>query len=200
MNVDFENLQTIAIMLTLGATITLLLTNNWRLFLLALAVQYLGVFALVAVRWEIGLAAVKLVVGWMTVAILGSSRTGEGFILAYSKSRIGLIFRFITITIVGLLVNIFSSFFAEWLGIDLLVAMSGLLLLVGGVLQIGFSGSILRRCVGVLTALSGFEIIFAPLSDSVLLAGLIALVHLGIGLAETYWINTEDINPEEAGA
>lgn len=200
MNLILENLQTLAIMFTLGATIMLLLTSNWRLYLLALAVQYLGVFAIVSVHWAIGLAAVKLVVGWMTTAIVGSSRPGTDFQLPFTSSRIGLIFRFITISIVGLLVNVFSSLFAEWLGIDNAVAMSGLLLLVGGILQIGLSGSILRRIVGVLTVLSGFEIIFAPLSDSVLLAGLIALVHLGIGLAETYWINLQEDNIEEVTA
>jgi hypothetical protein len=107
-----------------------------------------------------------------------------------------MLFRFITLTIVGLLVYFFSDFFAAWLGVDEVVALAGLLLILGGILQIGFSGSILRRMVGVLTVLSGFEIIFAPLSDSVLLAGLIALVHLGIGLAETYWINIPSITED----
>ena len=200
MNLNFENLQNIAVLLTLGATITLLLTNNWRIYLLALAVQYLGVFAVVSVHWPVGLAAVKLVVGWMTTAILGSSKPDRNFVLPYQSSRMGLIFRFITIMIVGLLVNWFSPFFAEWLDIDSLVALSGLLLFVGGILQIGLSGSILRRIVGVLTVLSGFEIIFAPLSDSVLLAGLIALIHLGIGVAVTYWINVLNTDLEEVQA
>ncbi|MEE4194190.1 MAG: hypothetical protein V2J07_03225 [Anaerolineae bacterium] len=192
MALDLVFFQPLAIVLALSAAITLLLTNNWRLYLLALAAQYFGVFVLVAVHWEVGLAAVKLVVGWMTVAILGSSNPGSDFQLPYAVSRTGLIFRFITITIVGLLVNVFSSNFAAWLGVDEIVAMGGLLLSAGGVLQIGFSGSGLRRIVGILSVLSGFEIIFAPLSNSVLLAGLIAFIHLGIGIAETYWINLED--------
>lgn len=191
MNLDLSAFEPIALMLTLGAAISLLLTSNWRFFLLALAIQYLGLFVLVSSHWAVGLAAVKVVVGWMTVAILGSSESGEDFQLPFSASRMGLIFRFITITIVGVLVYVFSSYFAEWLGIDETVALSGLLLSAGGILQIGFSGSILRRIVGILSVLSGFEIIFAPLSDSVLLAGLIAVVHLGIGLAETYWINLD---------
>lgn len=170
----------------------LLLTNNWRVFLLALAAQYFGVFILVAGYWDLGLAAVKLVVGWMTVAILGASEPGDLYRLPFSSSRAGLIFRFLTILVVGLLVNAFSESFADWLLIDNVVAVSGLLLFVGGILQIGFSGSILRRTVGVLSVLSGFEIVFSPLTDSVLLAGLIALIHLGIGLAETYWINLEE--------
>ena len=192
MNFDFLVLQPIALMLALGAAIALLLTSNWRFFLLVLAVQYLGVFLLVAVHWNVGLAAVKVVVGWMTVAILGSSDSGEEFQLPFSASKTGMIFRFITITIVGVLVYVFSSGFSAWLGIDESVALSGLLLSVGGILQIGFSGSVLRRIVGILSVLSGFEVIFAPLSDSVLLAGLIAIVHLGIGLAETYWINLDE--------
>ena len=192
MNFHFILFQPIAIMLTLGAGLALLLTNNWRVFLLALAAQYFGVFILVAGYWDLGLAAVKLVVGWMTVAILGASEPGDLYRLPFSSSRTGLIFRFLTIVVVGLLVNAFSESFANWLLIDNVVAVSGLLLFVGGILQIGFSGSILRRTVGVLSVLSGFEIIFSPLTDSVLLAGLIALIHLGIGLAETYWINLEE--------
>ena len=99
MNLDLSAFEPIALMLTLGAAISLLLTSNWRLFLLALAIQYLGVFVLVTSHWPVGLAAVKVVVGWMTVAILGSSESGEDFQLPFSASRMGLIFRFITITI-----------------------------------------------------------------------------------------------------
>ena len=192
MNFDFVALQPIAIMLSLGAGITLLLTNNWRIFLLALAIQYVGVFALVGGYWELGLAAVKLVVGWMTVAILGATEPGDNFQLPFSRTRTGLVFRFLTIIIVGLLATGFSESFADWLAIDTVLAMSGVMLFVGGILQIGFSGSILRRTVGILSVLSGFEVVFSPLSDSVLLAGLMALIHLGIGLAETYWINLEE--------
>ena len=147
---------------------------------------------MVASHWDLGLAAVKLVVGWMTVAILGATQPGGDFILPFSSSRIGLIFRFITILTVGVLANVFSEYFATWLGIDALIATSGLLLFVGGILQIGFSGSLLRRAGGILSVMCGFEIIFSPLSDSVLLAGLVALIHLGVGMAVTYWINLDE--------
>lgn len=192
MNLDFTFLLPFAVMVSLEAGITLLLTNNWRIYLFALALQYLGVFGLVATQWALGLAAVKLVVGWMTVAILGAMQPDVDFVLPFSSSRTGLIYRFITILTVGLLTNVFAGYFATWLGIEPILATSGLLLLVGGILQIGFSGSLLRRAGGILSVMCGFEIIFSPLSDSVLLAGLIALIHLGIGMAVTYWINLDE--------
>mgnify|MGYP001431499062 CR=1 FL=1 len=51
----------------------MILARSWRWRVAGLALQYVGVFWLVALSWPVGLASIKLVVGWMAGAILGIS-------------------------------------------------------------------------------------------------------------------------------
>jgi hypothetical protein len=63
----------------------------------------------------------------------------------------------------------------------------GSLLLVGtGLLQLGITSSILRVVIGLLTVLCGFEIIYAAVESSILVAALLALANLGLSLAGSY--------------
>ena len=48
------------------------------------------------------------------------------------------------------------------------------------------STSTLRISLGLLTTLAGFEVIYAALEASVLLAGLLGIVNLGLALAGAY--------------
>ena len=55
-------------------SLVLLFYPNWRWTLLAVAVQYLAVAWLVGLSWPVGLAAIKLVVGWMAGRCFRPSR------------------------------------------------------------------------------------------------------------------------------
>ena len=56
----------------LGITSTcLLVVRNWRVLPILLGIQYVGVFVLVGTSWPIEMAVVKLVVGWLSAAMLG---------------------------------------------------------------------------------------------------------------------------------
>ena len=55
----------------------LLVSQNWRWSIAALAIQYLAAFWLVVLVWPIELAVVKLIVGWMAGAVLSASRPEE---------------------------------------------------------------------------------------------------------------------------
>jgi hypothetical protein len=65
--------------------------------------------------------------------------------------------------------------------------ISGGLILVGlGLLAIGLSDHVLRVAIGLLTVLAGFEIIYAGVEASVLMAGLLAGLNIGIALIGIY--------------
>ena len=66
-----EWLYIIPVVILIGTTIILQISWNWRWSLIALAIQYLAVFWLISSVWNIGLAAVKLIVGLTAVALLG---------------------------------------------------------------------------------------------------------------------------------
>ena len=64
--------------------------------------------------------------------------------------------------------------------------LGSLLLASMGILHLGVTDNPFRVAVGLLTVLSGFEIIYAAVETSVLVAGFFALLALGISLLGSY--------------
>ena len=64
--------------------------------------------------------------------------------------------------------------------------LGGLLLLGLGLLQLGLSQEAIRIVIGVLTVISGFEILYATLEASVLMTGLLAILNIGIAFVGAY--------------
>jgi hypothetical protein len=55
---------------------------------------------------------------------------------------------------------------------------------------VGLSGSNFRSVVGLLCLLSGFEILYAAVEASLLVAALLGVLNLGVGLAGSYLLQT----------
>src|SRR5688500_4734059 len=66
----------IAVLVIVITTTGLLITRDWRWSIILLAVQFLGMFVLTLQHWPVGMAAVKVVAGWMAAAVLGMTRSG----------------------------------------------------------------------------------------------------------------------------
>ncbi|MCD4753682.1 MAG: hypothetical protein K8R40_11470 [Anaerolineaceae bacterium] len=180
----------LAILGIIGASLILLLTENWRLYLVALAIQYLAVFWLISFEWNFGLAAVKLVVGLMAAAILGASHPETDLSYKHGKGgNAGMLFRFLTAIEIWLMIYAFSPSVAGWLGLSNTAVFGGFLLAGMGILQIGLGSGRIRPIVGLLSCMSGFEIIYASLSSSVLVTGLLALVNLSLAIIGSYWMS-----------
>ncbi|MFZ6018398.1 MAG: hypothetical protein ACOYXO_02225 [Chloroflexota bacterium] len=181
------SLQTIPIILLILSSVFLVLFLGWRYALLALALQYVGVFWLIAQTLPIGLAAVKLIVGWMAGAVLAASQLNLGEELPVSDLA-GRIFRGF-VMIFGIIVA-FSILPAaeQWIPIERSLLTGGLILLISGLIQLGLTGNPFRLSIGLLTFLAGFEMIYAGLVSSVLVVGLLGLINLGVGLAGSYFI------------
>lgn len=180
-------LQTIPIILLILSSFFLVLFLGWRYALLALALQYVGVFWLIAQTLPIGLAAVKLIVGWMAGAVLAASQLNLGEELPLSDLA-GRIFRGF-VMIFGIIVA-FSVLPAaeQWIPVERSLLTGGLILLMSGLIQLGLTGNPFRLSIGLLTFLAGFEMIYAGLVSSVLVVGLLGLINLGVGLAGSYFI------------
>ena len=65
----FERFSFVAVVILVVSSLFLLLSQNWRASVLALAIQYLAVFWLTGLVWPLGLATVKLVAGWIAGAV-----------------------------------------------------------------------------------------------------------------------------------
>ena len=190
-------LNWVALLLIIIASAGVLLSRDWRWSLVYLAGQYLGVFWLVQNHWPITMAAAKLVTGWMACAILGiaqlnTDKTAEPE-TAWPQGRL---FRFFTAGLALLIALILALRAATWLRLSLPVSWGGLLLIVMGLLYLGNTAQIFRVILGLLTVLAGFEILYAAVESSVLVAALLAVVNLGLALSGAYLINASEEQPE----
>lgn len=183
---DFRGLAFPAVVLLGITSVTLLLSRGWRWRIGALGAQYLGVFMLVSLSWPADLATVKLVVGWMAGAILGVSRLN---VVASERRRWPterLYFLFVAFLVI-LTVATVAPNALEWVpGATINQVWGGLLLIGMGVVHMGFAARGMRVILSLLTLLAGFEILYAVVEVSSLVAGLLAVVNLGIAMAGAY--------------
>src|SRR5262245_29448125 len=189
-----------AVILLAVTSVGLLLARDWRWLIIFLSTQYFGMLILTLQHWPLGLASVKVVAGWMSAAILGMTRSGLPREDRAEKSNVlprGRLFRLIAAAMVLLIVSSFTP------RVDVIMAdagfavTSGSLLFVGmGLLHLGVSNHILRVTLGLMTALSGFEILYSTVEGSILVAGLLAIINLGLALAGSYLLIASNVEEE----
>jgi len=184
----------IAVLIVLITSVTFLLARDWRLSLGLLAFQYCGMFVLILFHWPPGMAAAKLITGWMSAAILGMTQSGfPNYTKLDSSWPEGRAFRLFIAALVIVAIASSAPSLLIWLpGISLPVAYGGMILVGMGILQLGITIQPLRVTIGLLTALSGFEILYASIENSVLVAALLSVVTLGLALVGAYLISAED--------
>jgi hypothetical protein len=185
-------LSWMAVVIVAATATGLFLNRDWRWDLGMLAVQYLGVSILVAQHWPLGMAAAKLVTGWMATAALGMTITAlppqqepeEKFWpqgLGFRLFMVGMIV-ILTIAVTPRMDNSMAGIGAP--------VIAGTILLTGiGLLHLGTSTQIARVIFGLLTVLAGFEILYAAVEGSILVAALLCVVNLGLGLVGAYLLN-----------
>lgn len=190
-----ELLPIIALVLIASTSITLFLTENWRLSILLLSIQYLGVFILVQMNWPVIMASVKLVAGWISGAIMGMAMVSIPAVKeemdqsSFKHTSASRLFYMLAAILVGLVILTRANQALEWFpDIHLEQAWGGYILIGMGLFKLGFSQNLFSATFGLLTALAGFEIIYSTIAISALLAGLLAGITLGIALAGSYLI------------
>lgn len=190
--VNLERLALVPVLLMMASSLLVLISQNWRRVILAMAIQYVGVFWLIALSWPVELAVIKLVVGWVAGAMLGASPPAD-FLDEQFSSLSGWIFRILAAILVWILVYTASPLLANWIPTKPTILWGGLILVAMGLLQLGMTTHPLRVVLGLLTLLSGFEILYAAVEVSVLVTGLLALINLGMALVGSYLVNVESM-------
>jgi hypothetical protein len=170
-------------------SVSLLISRNWRISIILLAVQYLAMFLLLLLRLPVGLATVKVVAGWMSSAILGMTRsglTGESVDEEGIWPR-GRLFRLFMAGVVGILVaGATPEVESLMANAGYAVIGGGLMLIAMGLLHLGITSQVLRVTLGLMTVLTGFEILYATVEASALVTGLLAVITLGLALVGSY--------------
>lgn len=171
-----------------GSAIIVIPSRRWMIGLLA--VQYVGVFLLVSFSWPLEIAVVKLVAGWMSTAVLFLARSNRPS--SQEEERIiasvpGTFFMGFTALLIGLsMYSVMPTALRWFLGASPQQVLGGVWLLGLGTLQLSFSRQDIRIIIGLLTVVSGFEILYSTLEASVLMTGLLALLNIGLAFVGAY--------------
>jgi len=197
-----STLAWIAVIIVTVTSVGLLLARDWRWLIIFLSAQYFGMLILTMVHWPLGMASVKVVAGWMSAAILGMTRSGlprENKVERQSVLPRGRLFRLFAAGIVMLVVATATPRVDAVMADAGFAVTTGSLLLVGmGLLHLGVTDHVLRVTIGLMTILSGFEILYATVEGSVLVAALLAVINLGLALVGSYLLIASNSQVEEA--
>ena len=196
-----STLAWIAVIIVTITSVGLLLARDWRWLIIFLSAQYFGMLILTMVHWPLGMASVKVVAGWMSAAILGMTRSGlprENKVERQSVLPRGRLFRLFAAGIVMLVVATATPRVDAVMADAGYAVTTGSLLLVGmGLLHLGVTDHVLRVTIGLMTVLSGFEILYATVEGSVLVAALLAVINLGLALVGSYLLIASNSQVEE---
>jgi hypothetical protein len=201
MTVDIISWVAVGVML--GTSTAMLINRDWRLSLGALAVQYLAAFWLVTRHLPFVMGSAKLITGWMVVAALGMTRLGlpeTGDENQESFLPRGQWFRIILVSVVALVAAGATPRIESAIpGIGWQVIAGSLLLIGVGFVHLGLTSEPLNIILGLLTIVTGFEILYAAIESSILVTGLLAVTNLGLGITGSYLLiaGTTPVEVEE---
>lgn len=185
-----EIVSWVAVALALAAFVVILISRDWRVSLGALALQYLASFWLTTRHLPLAMGSVKLIAGWMAIAVLGMTRlslTQPGSTIEDSFYPRGASFRLILMGVVAFAAAGGTPQINNAIpGMGLPVIAGGLILIGAGIAQLGVTGDLLRVTIGLLTMLSGFEIFYAAMETAILVTGLLSAITLGLGALGAY--------------
>lgn len=190
----------LAVGILLLAAPALTVARDWRWVLGLLAAIYLAAFFLVLQHWPLAMGVVKLVTGWMGTAALGmtllslpSDEDGRrSFFVEGSPFRL-----FGAGMVILLVVSAAPRIETVIPGIGQSVLIGGLTLVGIGLFHLGMTSDVLRVAIGLLTILAGFEILYAAVETSILVAALLSAATLGLALAGSYLILQSNPEVEE---
>jgi hypothetical protein len=185
----FEIIAWVAVGLMLATSTAMLINRDWRVSLGALAVQYMAAFWLITRHQPFVMGSAKLITGWMVVAALGMTCLGLPSTKEEKETSLphGQWFRVILMFVVVFVTAGATPRIESTIpGLGWQVIAGSLLLIGAGVMHLGLTSDPLNVILGLLTMLTGFEIIYAGIESSILVAGLLAITNLGLGVTGSY--------------
>lgn len=166
--------------------LTVLANRVARIALLAL--QYAAVAWLTGLSLPLEVAAVKLVAGMIACGILAVTESlRDGSEPRPYGRELGTGFRFFASILV--LVAALGLGQSNWMGVPDIsreAILGSTVLMAMGFLQLGLFGSAFRVGIGLMTVLSGFEVVYSLIEPSLAVLALIASVHIGLAMVVSY--------------
>ncbi len=175
------------ILISILLTGALLLVVDWRYRLALVAIIELTGFILIVQIWPIALASVKLISGWMGIALLAItfvfSEPGTGEIHSPVSSRI---YKLMLGAFGWILVFVSAQSFNEWLPISYTNLFIGMVFFITGVIYLALQKSTIDTVLGLLVLFEGFDVIYSSLEGSALITGIFGVIIISICLTGSF--------------
>jgi len=190
---NFINIIPISFILIVS--VILIVFQNWKRSIIALAVLFLGSFFLFLQVWPFTMSAVKLITGWVAITVLAFTPVDEDRpVLGFSGNQVFRLLSLIFIWVVAFLISSTSSRYFQSSPEILFTAFA---IFGCGLLQLGMTTKPFYIIMGILMVFNGFELLYASIETSILINGLLAAMNLLIALIGSYLIGLKKIEGTE---
>lgn len=179
-------LNTFFIIISVVVSGVILMLSNWRWRMACLAVVQLIGFILIVQIWPIALASVKLISGWMGVALMSAtmaSSNNEGQVEYHTSAKV---FKLMLAAFSWVVIAASVDQLNAWLPISFTNLFIGLVFFFCGIFYLSLISEINGIAVGLLIFLTGFDIIYSSLEGSALVTGIYGLIVILISLVSSY--------------
>jgi hypothetical protein len=179
-------LNTFLISISIVISGMLFLLSDWRWRMASLAVIQLIGFILIVQIWPIALASVKLISGWMGVALMSASMATSISVKKTEYQISEKVFKLMLVAFSWVVIAATVDQFNAWLPISYLNLFVGLIFFLSGIIYLSLISEINGIAVGLLVFLTGFDIIYSSLEGSALVTGIYGLVIILISLISSF--------------
>lgn len=180
-------LNNLLIFSALAAVGLMLVASDWRMRIASLASIYLIEFIVIIQIWPVALASVKLISGWMGIALLSTSMLNSMNQANSHRFTSEIVFRFLMVVLIWIVVAAIAPSINEWLPIPYTNLYIGVSLMGSGLLFMSLTDDFIEIILGLLTILAGFDIIYSSLEGSALVTGVYAFIIILICLLCGYF-------------
>ncbi|MEA5078072.1 MAG: hypothetical protein VB013_05835 [Anaerolineaceae bacterium] len=187
---NFLNL--LPLIVIFAASLMLFVFPTWRRALIGLGVLVLMAFIFYLQVWPFTMAAVKLITGWMVVAILFFSPIQEEPPLPGISGN--QVFKIVALIFIWVVAFLITSKVNQFFQIKPEILFAAIAIFGTGLLQLGMTTAPFYILTGILLVFTGFEILYASIETSILINGLLALMNLLVALVGSYLLT---LNKEE---
>jgi hypothetical protein len=179
-------INTLLIAISILATGAVILVEDWRYRLALVAIIELIGFILIVQIWPIALASVKLISGWMGIALLATTFTFSSSGITPLSPISSRVFRLMLVTFGWLLVLVSAERFNEWLPISYTNLFIGMVFFISGMIYLALRMNSIDTVLGLLIFFEGFDVIYSSLEGSALITGIFGIIIISICLTGSY--------------
>ena len=179
-------INSVLIIISILLSGAILILTDWRWKMAGLAAIQLISFILILQIWPISLASVKLISGWMGVALI-SATMASAIDLRNNELQISArVFKLMLAAFSWIVIAVTVERLNSWLPIPYTNLFIGLVFFLCGILYFSQEHDINGIAIGLLIFLSGFDVIYSSLEGSALVTGIYGLIVILVSIISSY--------------